>query len=228
MAEKSPVTGGSAAFSAQGDGLTFITEPFAEDAEITGPAAARLFVSSTTTDADLFLTLRVSAPTGEDITFVSGLDPAGVIGMGWLRASQRAIDPERSLPHRPWHPHDRAEPLTPGEIVVLDVEIWPTSVLVPASYRVAVTLQGRDFEFPGDGPWPSVYGVKLRGHGLFVHTDPANRPAAVYGGTTTLFSVLTSNPICCCRSFRAQPPAGLRRCVDRSRVNDELDVGTMW
>ena len=63
LAEKSPVTGGSAAFSAQGDGLTFITEPFAKDTEITGPVAARLFVSSTTTDADLFLTLRVSAPT---------------------------------------------------------------------------------------------------------------------------------------------------------------------
>jgi uncharacterized protein len=111
-----------------------------------------------------------------------------VIGMGWLRASHRATDPKRSLPYPPWHPHDRAEPLTPGETVPLDVEIWPTSVVVPAGYRLALTVQGRDFEFPGDGPWPSVYGVKLRGHGMFVHTDPANRPADVYGGTTTLVS----------------------------------------
>jgi uncharacterized protein len=188
LTEKPPSARASAAFSAQGEGLTFTSEPFAEDAEITGPAAARFFASSTTTDADLFLTLRVLDPAGEDITFVSGLDPAGVIGMGWLRASHRATDPKRSLPYRPWHPHDRAEPLTPGETVPLDVEIWPTSVVVPAGYRLALTVQGRDFEFPGDGPWPSVYGVKLRGHGMFVHNDPANRPADVYGGRTTLVS----------------------------------------
>jgi predicted acyl esterase len=63
-----------------------------------------------------------------------------------LRASHRATDPVRSLPYRPWHPHDRAEPLTPGEVVALDVEIWPTSVVVPAGYRLAVTVGGRDFE----------------------------------------------------------------------------------
>ena len=188
LSAKPTAESASAAFLAQGDGLTFTTEPFAEDTEITGPAAARLFASSTTADADLFLTLRVLDPTGGDITFVSGLDPAGVIGMGWLRASHRAIDPERSLPYRPWHPHDGAQPLTPGETVPLDVEIWPTSVVVPAGYRLAVTVQGRDFEFPGEGPWPSFYGVALRGHGMFVHTDPANRPADVYGGTTTLVS----------------------------------------
>ena len=188
LAEKPPTVSASAAFSAQGDGLTFTTEPFAEDIEITGPSAARLFVSSTTADADLFLTLRVLDPAGADVTFVSGLDPEGVIGMGWLRASHRAIDAGRSLPYRPWHSHQRVEPLTPGETVLLDVEIWPTSVVVPAGYRFAVTVQGRDFEFPGDGSWLSVYGVKLRGYGMFVHTDPANRPADVYGGTTTLVS----------------------------------------
>src|SRR5262249_15520311 len=115
LSAKPTAESASAAFLAQGDGLTFTTEPFAEDTEITGPAAARLFASSTSADADLFLTLRVLDPTGGDITFVSGLDPAGVIGMGWLRASHRAIDPERSLPYRPWHPHDGAQPLTPGE-----------------------------------------------------------------------------------------------------------------
>ncbi|GII29351.1 CocE/NonD family hydrolase [Planotetraspora mira] len=178
----------SADFEALGDGLTFVTEPFADEVEITGPAAARLFISSTTADTDLFLTLRVLDPDGGDVTFVSALDPAGVVGMGWLRASHRAVDPERSLPYRPWHPHDHAEPLTPGETVPLDIEIWPTSVVVPPGHRLAVTVQGRDFEFPGDGPWPGSYGVAMRGHGMFLHTDPGDRPADVYGGTTTLVS----------------------------------------
>jgi hypothetical protein len=186
LAEELPAGSASVDFEALGDGLTFTTEPFTEEIEITGPAAARLFASSTTTDADLFLTLRVLDPDGRDVTFVSALDPAGVVAMGWLRASHRATDPERSLPYRPWHPHDRTEPLTPGETVPLDIEIWPTSVVIPAGYRLAVTVQGRDFEFPGDGPWPATYGVQMKGHGMFVHTDPDDRPADVYGGTTTL------------------------------------------
>jgi hypothetical protein len=188
LAEELPAGSASVDFEALGDGLTFTTEPFTEETEITGPAAARLFASSTTTDADLFLTLRVLDPDGRDVTFVSALDPAGVVATGWLRASHRATDPERSLPYRPWHPHDRTEPLTPGETVPLDIEIWPTSVVIPAGYRLAVTVQGRDFEFPGDGPWPATYGVPMKGHGMFVHTDPDDRPADVYGGTTTLVS----------------------------------------
>jgi predicted acyl esterase len=188
LAEEAPAESAGVAFEALGDGLTFVTEPFTEEAEITGPAAARLYVSSTTTDADLFLTLRVLDPDGKDVTFVSGLDPAGVVGMGWLRASHRATDPERSLPYRPWHPHERAEPLTPGETVPLDIEIWPTSVVMPAGYRLALTVQGRDFELPGEGPWPATYGVRMKGHGMFVHTDPHDRPADVFGGTTTLVS----------------------------------------
>jgi predicted acyl esterase len=188
LAGELPAGSASVDFEALGDGLTFTTEPFTEEIEITGPTTARLFASSTTTDADLFLTLRVLDPDGRDVTFVSALDTAGVVGMGWLRASHRATDPERSLPYRPWHPHDRTEPLTPGETVPLDIEIWPTSVVIPAGYRLAVTVQGRDFEFPGDGPWPATYGVQMKGHGMFVHTDPEDRPADVYGGTTTLVS----------------------------------------
>ena len=183
-----PVVRASVGFQALGDGVTFTTEPFTEEVEITGPAAARLFASSTTTDADLFLTLRVLDPNDNDVTFVSALDPAGVVAAGWLRASHRATDPERSRPYRPWHPHDCAEPLTPGQAVPLDIEIWPTSIVIPIGYRLALTVQGRDFEFPGDGPWPSVYGVPMKGHGMFVHVDPHDRPADIFGGTTTLVS----------------------------------------
>ena len=67
------------------------------------PAAARLTVASSTTDADLFLTLRVIDPAGRDVTFVSGQDPNGCVGFGWLRASHRETDPERSHAWRPWH-----------------------------------------------------------------------------------------------------------------------------
>ena len=178
----------SAAFDALGDGLEFWTPPLEDALEITGPAAARLIVSSTTTDADVFLTLRVIDPDGRDVTFVSGQDPHGCVGFGWLRASHRKTDPDRSLPWRPWHTHDEQQPLTPGEPVALDVEIWPTSVMIPAGYRLGVWVGGHDFELPGERPWPVAFGVTMRGHGVFVHDEPADRPPGVFGGATTLLS----------------------------------------
>jgi uncharacterized protein len=178
----------SSSFDALGDGLEFWTPPLERELEITGPAAARLIVASSTADADVFLTLRVSDPSGRDVTFVSGQDPHGCVGFGWLRASHRKTDRGRSRPWRPWHSHDEHWPLTPGEPAELDIEIWPTSVIIPAGYRLGVSVQGRDFELPGDGPWPSAFGVTMRGHGIFVHDDPADRPPARFGGLTTLFS----------------------------------------
>ncbi len=175
-------------FDALGVGLEFWTPPLEQDLELTGPAAARMTVASSTADADIFLTLRVTDPEGHDVTFISGQDPHGCVGFGWLRASQRKTDPERSFLYRPWHTHDEVQPLTPGEPVSLDVEIWPTSVLIPAGYRLGVAVQGRDFELPGDGPWPSAFGVTMRGNGIFVHDEPADRPPGIFGGATTLIS----------------------------------------
>ncbi len=175
-------------FAALGEGLTFTTDPLDAPLEITGPAAAKLLVASSTSDADIFLTLRVLDPQGADVTFPSAMDPRGLVAFGWLRASHRKIDPERSLPYRPWHPHDEGQPLTPGEPVVLDVEIWPTSVIIPAGYRLAVTTQGRDFALPGDGPWITTYGVQMRGNGIFIHTEARDRPEDIFGRITTLLS----------------------------------------
>jgi uncharacterized protein len=178
----------AAAFDALGPGLEFWTAPLREELEITGPAAARLVIASSTGDADVFVTLRVAGPDGRDVTFVSGQDPHGCVGFGWLRASHRKTDPARSLPYRPWHTHDEPWPLTPAGPVPLDVEIWPTSVVIPAGYRLGVSVTGRDFELPGEGPWPAAFGVSMRGNGIFVHDDPADRPADVFGGVTTLLS----------------------------------------
>ena len=33
----------------------------------------------------------------------------------------------------------RVQPLTPGEPVDLDIELWPTSIVVPAGYRIALS-----------------------------------------------------------------------------------------
>jgi len=68
--------------------------------------------------------------------------------MGWLRASHRKLDPALSKPYWPYHTHDEKQKLKPGERVELDVEIWPTSIVIPVGYRLAVSIRGRDYIHP--------------------------------------------------------------------------------
>ena len=74
-----------------------------------------------------------------------------------------------------------------GEIVELDVEIWPTSIVVPASYRIGLTVRGKDYEYEGaSGGRLANFKNELKGCGPFLHDDPRDRPSEIFGGKTTL------------------------------------------
>jgi len=176
----------SVTYAAMGDGATFTTPPLEQDTEITGPSALKLFISSPTADADIFAVLRVFDPQGKEVVFQGALDPHTPVGQGWLRASHRKLDAKLSLPYRPYHTHDQAQPLVPGQVYELDVEIWPTCIVVPRGYRIALSVRGRDFEHEGAAATLSNMKNPMRGCGPFVHDDPVDRPPAVFGGNVTL------------------------------------------
>jgi predicted acyl esterase len=98
--------------------VAYTTEPLAEDLVVAGPASLDLWLSSTATDTDIQATLTEVRPDGQE-TYVQ---------RGWLRASHRAEDPERSTEVRPYQTHLQADaaPLTPGEVVDARVELFPT------------------------------------------------------------------------------------------------------
>jgi uncharacterized protein len=173
-------------YEAMSEGVTFSTGPLRERMEITGPAAAKLFISSSTVDADLFFVLRVFAPDGSEVTFQGAQDPHTPISQGWLRASHRKLDTARSLPYRPFHAHDEVQPLTPGEPVELDIELWPTCIVVPPGYRLALTIRGNDYEYGGTPVVAPHVPYPLRGVGPFTHNEPRNRPGDIFGGVNTL------------------------------------------
>ncbi len=146
-------------------------------------------MSSSTSDADIFLVVRVFDPAGDEVTFQGALDPHAPVAQGWLRASHRGLDDRLSEPWRPVHTHRERAPLTPGEPVELDIEIWPTSIVVPAGYTVALAVRGRDYEYEGDvGESAEITTFKNRftGCGPFLHDDPDDRPDEDLGGRTTL------------------------------------------
>ncbi len=186
LSPQEPAAAASLAYETTANGLTFRTPPMPESLEITGPVAAKLWMSSQTTDADIFLALRLFDPDGKEITFIGSNDPRVPIGLGWLRASQRKRDAQKSLPYRPWHTHDEEWPLTPGVPVELDIEIWPTSIVVPPGYRLALTVRGKDYEVDGsdialpNAPYP------MKGVGPFLHIDPNDRPPDIFATQNTL------------------------------------------
>jgi len=178
---------GSITYDGLGDGVTFVSAPLDKEMEITGPLAARFFVSSSTTDADLFLVFRVFTPDLREVVFMGAIDPHTPVAQGWLRASHRKLDPKLSTEYRPYHTHDQKQPLKPGEVVALDIEIWPTSIVVPAGHRIALTVRGRDYEWQkSTGAKLSNFKNELLGCGPFLHNDPRDRPASVFGGKVTL------------------------------------------
>jgi predicted acyl esterase len=187
LKEKRATNKNTRSFDAMGDGVTFLTAPLASETEITGPSAAKLFVSSSTEDADLFVVLRVFSPDLKEVVFQGAIDPHTPIGQGWLRASHRKLDKKLSKPWRPYHTHDKKQPLKPGEIAELDIEIWPTSIIVPAGHRIGLTIRGKDYVYGGaSGGKLSNFKNELTGCGPFLHDDPRDRPPEIFGGVTTL------------------------------------------
>ena len=146
---RAPAREGPATFAAQSGGVNWMSPPLEHETEITGPMALKLYVSSSTIDADLFVTVQAFSPDGREVEFQGTIDPHTPLAQGWLRASHRKLDEEKSLPYRPYHTHDDKQPLTPGQVYELDVEIWPMCIVLPAGFRIAVNITGNDFERPG-------------------------------------------------------------------------------
>jgi putative CocE/NonD family hydrolase len=125
-------------------GIALFTPAMTEDMEITGPLSATFWVSSSSEDMDLFITMRHFDEAGQEIMETGQQGSPVPVAKGWLRVSHRELDQEKTLPYRPYHLHQRRLWLTPGEIVQVDVEIWPTSMVFKKGHRMRLDVQPRD------------------------------------------------------------------------------------
>ncbi len=146
---KAGIASGSSLATTHGNtgrtGISFESEPMPENSEVTGPLMLNLWVSSTSEDMDIFVTVRNIAPDGTDVCEVGQHgQPVPCVTKGWLRASHRKLDKEKSLPYRPYHAHDERWWLEPGKPVECQVEIWPTSMVFAKGHRLRVDIQPRD------------------------------------------------------------------------------------
>jgi len=152
-------------------GISFESAPLPEATEVTGPLMLNLWISSSSEDADIFVTIRNIAPDGSDVCEVGQQgQQVPCVTKGWLRASHRKLDTEQSLPYRPYHAHDERWWLEPGEPVECQVEIWPTSMVFKRGHRLRLDVTPVDgvgsapyTHFHADYNWGAVNTVHSGG-----------------------------------------------------------------
>jgi predicted acyl esterase len=119
-----------------------------EDLLVAGPISLTLYASIDEIDTNWIVILKDVGPDVSVQTARQGERsvPENLhereLTRGWLKASRRAIDPERSLPWKPWHylTADKILPVVPGEINEYRIEILSTCNLFKAGHRICLDI----------------------------------------------------------------------------------------
>jgi predicted acyl esterase len=143
---------------------------FAEDTELTGYMKLKLWIEAEgADDMDLFVAVQKLDAGGAAVGFhFYAFFDNGPMALGWLRASHRALDKARSTPQQPIHSHRREEPLQPGQIVPVEIEIWPSSTLFRAGETLRLVIKGMDIYREGLPNLPFARHEDLRNRGRHV------------------------------------------------------------
>jgi uncharacterized protein len=133
--------------------FTFV---FDKPTELVGHMKLKLWVEAQgSDDMDLFVALEKIDRNGQVVHFpFFNCWDTGPLALGWLRASHRELDGSRSTEYQPVHPHTREQKIPAGEIVPVDIEIWPSGTRFEAGEGLRVVVQGSDiYNYPNQ--WPT-------------------------------------------------------------------------
>ncbi len=150
--------------------VQFSTPAFEHETEITGHIVARLCVSATPeargptpSDIDLFLTLRHISAEGTEVLYTGTAGDPVPLTKGWQRVSLRKVAAEhpKHRDYRPWREYLSSDvlPVVVGEVYAVDVEVWPTCVVLEKGSRLVLEVASGD----------------TQGSGIFRHDDPVDR-----------------------------------------------------
>lgn len=133
---------------------------FTERTELTGYMKVKLWVEAEdSNDMDLFIAIEKYDRDGEFVRFPHNVLPHenAPVALGWMRVSHRELDQEKSTFYQPFYKHERQLRLKPREVVPVEIEIWPTSVLFHAGEKLRIVVQGRDIlSYRGFGHYSTV------------------------------------------------------------------------
>jgi predicted acyl esterase len=132
----------------QADAGAEFVHRFTEATELIGPMKLRLWVEAEgADDMDLFVGVQKLDARGGLVpfSFLNALED-GPVALGWLRVSHRELDTKRSTPEQPWHTHRIEQRLKPGEVVPVEIEIWPSGTRFAPGEALRLLVQGTDIQ----------------------------------------------------------------------------------
>lgn len=122
---------------------------FSEDTEISGYIKLKLWVEADGhDDMDLFVTVKKMSTTGEELPILLFGKERHPGAWGKMRVSARHLDEEASTDWQPVHSFDRVEKLNPGEVVPVEIDIWPYSRIWHKGQTLRVQIAGRYIRDP--------------------------------------------------------------------------------
>ncbi len=139
---------------------------FDKTTELVGHMKLKLWVSADgADDMDLFVAIQKFDAQGDEVTFPYYMQfDDGPVALGWLRVSHRELDTAQSTKYQPVLAHRRELKLKPGEIVPVEIEIWPSGTLFHAGESLRLLIQGSDVK-----KYPKTIAVYVR------HEETVNR-----------------------------------------------------
>jgi uncharacterized protein len=143
--------------------LRYLTDPLPNDLSVVGPICLTLYASIDQEDTNWIIVLKdvgpdVSVQTARqgERTIPANL-PERELTRGWLKASYRALDEERSTPWEPFHKLTRSsiKPVIPGEVIEYKIQVLGTANMFKAGHRIALEITCMDAP-DGTGAMTSV------------------------------------------------------------------------
>jgi uncharacterized protein len=144
-----PVIYGNLPISNKPDILVYSME-FDRDVTIIGPMCLNLFATLSTEDGDFIVVIKDVGPDGISTTLTRG----------WLKASHRDLDQDKSRAWRPHHPHVNPRRVIPGEVTEFAIEIQPIANIFRQHHRLQLEIWPCDWYDPREAyDWTLFWGL---------------------------------------------------------------------
>ncbi|COE35145.1 MULTISPECIES: CocE/NonD family hydrolase [Staphylococcus] len=119
---------------------------FDHDTELVGNMNLKLWVSTDDADdMDLFAGIKKLDRRGNEVHFPDfNHIEQGQVATGWLRASHRELDQDKSTIAQPWHKHEQELKLNKGDIVPVEIELLPSGTRFKQGETLVVVVKGSE------------------------------------------------------------------------------------
>lgn len=140
------------------DAATSFVMTFDKDTELTGYMKLHMYVEADGAD-DMELQVQVEKLDAQGRPIPDKVTRMPITAEGYLRVSQRALDEEKSTEAEPVLKHAREELLKKGEIVPVEIPIWPMGMKYHAGEKIRLTV--RAYNPPSADTVPAFGSAKI-------------------------------------------------------------------